>query len=145
MERFDNDFIKRCEQHTKCDVEEFLETRKNRVNQRNKNNREKLKMLQKIYEKTEKGKIARKRTMALSGKRIRNCIKYLNIQEKEAVRNFYVLCPKGFEVDHIIPLSKGGMHRLDNLQYLPKIENRIKKDRIYYGQKLSSEINNFIK
>lgn len=30
------------------------------------------------------------------------------------------------EVDHIIPVSKGGLHHQDNLQVLPWLENRIK-------------------
>lgn len=31
------------------------------------------------------------------------------------------------EVDHIVPIRKGGNHTLDNLQFLPKIENRCKQ------------------
>ena len=44
----------------------------------------------------------------------------------EFIRN----CPSGFEVDHIIPLSRGGMHHVDNLQYLTPEENRSKKNKI---------------
>lgn len=44
---------------------------------------------------------------------------------------FYLDCPKGYEVDHIIPLSKGGNHDISNLQYLTKALNVIKKDRHY--------------
>ena len=32
------------------------------------------------------------------------------------------------EIDHIFPLSRGGQHRLYNLQALPKDENRTKND-----------------
>ena len=45
---------------------------------------------------------------------------------KEIYRN----CPPGHEVDHIIPLSKGGKHHEDNLQYLIAIENRRKGNKI---------------
>lgn len=39
---------------------------------------------------------------------------------------FYKSCPEGFEVDHIIPLSRGGDHNISNLQYLPRWANRSK-------------------
>jgi 5-methylcytosine-specific restriction endonuclease McrA len=35
-----------------------------------------------------------------------------------------------YEVDHIIPISKGGKHSLSNLQYLTKEENRRKSNKI---------------
>ncbi len=48
----------------------------------------------------------------------------------KALQEFYANCPKGYEVDHIIPISKGGLHSLSNLQYLPKEENRRKSNKI---------------
>jgi 5-methylcytosine-specific restriction endonuclease McrA len=47
-----------------------------------------------------------------------------------AIKNMYVNCPQGYEVDHIIPISKGGLHVLENLQYLPAAENRRKSNKI---------------
>ena len=44
----------------------------------------------------------------------------------EAIRQFYAGCPKGYEVDHIVPLqgvNVSGLHVLNNLQYLTKSEN----------------------
>jgi hypothetical protein len=35
------------------------------------------------------------------------------------IRKIYENCPKGYHVDHIIALSRGGLHHQDNLQYLP--------------------------
>lgn len=52
----------------------------------------------------------------------------LNVDRK-AIREFYKNCPEGYEVDHIIPISKGGLHSLENLQYLTVYENRSKGNR----------------
>lgn len=41
-------------------------------------------------------------------------------------------CPKGYHVDHIIPISKGGLEHQDNLQYLPASENIRKGARLDY-------------
>jgi 5-methylcytosine-specific restriction endonuclease McrA len=46
------------------------------------------------------------------------------------IKEFYNNCPDGYEVDHIIPISKGGLHTLSNLQYLPMIENRRKSNKL---------------
>lgn len=45
------------------------------------------------------------------------------------IQEFYDNCPNGFEVDHVVPLSKGGLHTLSNLQYLTVSENRRKSNK----------------
>jgi 5-methylcytosine-specific restriction endonuclease McrA len=47
-----------------------------------------------------------------------------------AIKKFYENCPEGYEVDHIIPISKGGPHTLENLQYLTILENRRKSNKL---------------
>lgn len=51
----------------------------------------------------------------------------------DLIKEFYANCPKGFEVDHIIPLQGkivSGLHVEYNLQYLPKSENKRKGNRM---------------
>ena len=48
----------------------------------------------------------------------------------KALQQFYLNCPAGYEVDHIIPVSKGGLHTLENLQYLTISENRKKSNKL---------------
>ena len=51
-------------------------------------------------------------------------------EDVKALQEFYANCPTGYEVDHIITISKGGLHSLSNLQYLPWQENRRKSNKI---------------
>ncbi len=77
------------------------------------------------YEKSEKGRITKKKQWCLRHKRIRHF--EIPDEEEELLLEFYLDCPPGYEVDHIVPLSKGGQHRLFNLQLLPKSLNRQKQ------------------
>ena len=52
--------------------------------------------------------------------------------DSAAIQRFYEARPDGFHVDHIIPLrgkTVSGLHVLENLQYLPGIENNRKGNR----------------
>lgn len=81
---------------------------------------------------TEKGRASIKRGRAVRDIRFRKASKKLSEKHLEAIKDFYFNCPEGYEVDHIIPLSKGGKHRLSNMQYLTIRENRRKAARLYY-------------
>lgn len=61
----------------------------------------------------------------------------------KAIEQFYINCPEGYEVDHIIPLQGkniSGLHVLNNLQYLLKSENCAKSNKFpYYNISTSTE------
>jgi len=53
--------------------------------------------------------------------------------DMSAIRAFYEACPKGYHVDHIIPLNGknvSGLHTVENLQYLPAVENLKKSNKV---------------
>lgn len=76
----------------------------------------------------EVGRIRRNEASANYRSKLRNQTP-LNVDRK-AIKEFYRKCPKGYEVDHITPISKGGLHSIENLQYLTISENRIKGSKI---------------
>lgn len=66
--------------------------------------------------------------------RLRNFLRYesfknLDKEELENTKNFYRNCPKNYVVDHILPISKGGNSRIENLQYLTLSQNSSKGDK----------------
>jgi len=112
----------------------------NKSNNYNKQNSQKISLYQKEYRFKNKEDIKEyrkktvKRKLALNAKRraslLQQTPKWANLKE---IEEFYKNCPKGYHVDHVIPL-KGknvrGLHTLDNLQYLPAKENLRKYNKV---------------
>ena len=96
---------------------------------------EKLKESIKKYEKSEKGINSIRKKQKIRRQRMISAQADLNYEEKILIRKFYDNCPEGYEVDHIVPISRGGKHCLSNLQYLTPEENRKKAYRLYYKYK----------
>ena len=57
---------------------------------------------------------------------------WMTKDELKMMRFFYIKCPEGSDVDHIVPLqgrNVSGLHVLSNLQYLTKEENGRKANK----------------
>ena len=81
------------------------------------------------YRKTLKGKAVHKNMEAKRRTRKRTQTQFFWTPNKNLINQIYLVCPKDYEVDHMVPLSKGGDHHESNLCYLPKSVNSSKKDR----------------
>jgi 5-methylcytosine-specific restriction endonuclease McrA len=126
----DPDFITRAQELMKPCVDEYLEQRRKNIDKWNKENPEKLKESQIKYNETDKGRYANSKKGYNRRKKFKEACEDLSWHEKELIGRFYKNCPKGYEVDHIIPVSKGGKHILSNLQYLTANENRQKSAKL---------------
>ena len=97
----------------------------------------------KKHAKTEKGKASMARYQSsVNGRKVRNATDAKRRASKlqrtpawadlKAIKQFYLNCPEGYHVDHIVPLqgvNVSGFHVLNNLQYLTKSENSSKGNR----------------
>ncbi len=91
----------------------------------NKKNFKQIKLCMREYCRNNRGKIiaSNKKYQAVL---IQRYPKWLIPEQKQRIIDIYYNCPKGYVVDHIIPLQGrhiSGLHHPDNLQYLTKSEN----------------------
>jgi len=94
------------------------------------NNRKKILKKQSDFEKTKKGRrLKNARNMKRHAAKLQRTPAWADL---EAIRQFYLNCPKGYEVDHDVPLQGvniSGLHVLNNLVYLTKSDNRKKSNK----------------
>lgn len=84
------------------------------------------------YQQTHKEKECAK-TMKYYANKLKALPKWITKEQIKQIENIYINRPKGYQIDHIIPLQSKtvcGLHVPWNLQYLTKIEN-IKKGNKY--------------
>lgn len=73
------------------------------------------------------------RSAMYRAKKIQATPPWISQDQIDEIRRIYENCPKGFHVDHIIPLNGeniSGLHLPWNLQYLPAIENLKKSNKL---------------
>lgn len=98
-------------------------------------NKNRKKIIQEKYSKSEKGIVANNIKSSKRRARIKNQLS--DDVDFNKITKIYEECRKlsietgiPHEVDHIIPISKGGMHHQDNLQIITMSENRRKGSKI---------------
>ncbi len=127
----DNEFLERCKaKEFQEKVEEHYRLGCYINDKWKRENPEIYRERKKEYFKTDKGRYAVSKKNSTRRNKFNAACEDLSWEEKRNIGRFYKNCPKGYEVDHIIPVSKGGKHRLSNLQYLTKEENRAKSNKI---------------
>jgi len=91
------------------------------------------KLRNKRYFATDRGKVVnRAKTAKYDAAKIQRVPIWMSNEELKRIQFFYAKCPKGCDVDHIVPLqgkNVSGLHVLSNLQYLTKEENGRKANK----------------
>ena len=81
------------------------------------------------YRKTPKGKAATKNSEAKRRAQKRTQTQFFWTPNKNLIDQIYLVCPKGYQVDHMVPLAGGGDHHESNLCYLPEKVNNSKHNK----------------
>jgi 5-methylcytosine-specific restriction endonuclease McrA len=99
------------------------------------NNKDRKKQIKNKYAKSEKGIITNNKKSAKRRARVKNQL--TDDVDYDIITKIYQDCRSRsietgipHEVDHIIPISKGGLHHQDNLQIITMSENRKKGSKI---------------
>lgn len=105
-----------------------LECSRQKVREWRQTNKDKHNTLNREYQKRQKGVINAKTAKYQASKKQRVPL-WANLEQ---IKKIYSECPKGYHVDHIVPLQGelvSGLHVEYNLQYLPAIENKSKSNK----------------
>jgi len=103
-----------------------------------KENKEIRRSIRKKYRKTDRGKALHCEQSQRRRANKLNSLASLTELEKLEIEIMYEevsMLGKGWHVDHIVPLSKGGLHHPDNLQIVSSMYNVRKSDRIFNERK----------
>jgi len=99
-------------------------------------NKESERLRNKIYRQNNKQKCteySRRNGNKYKASKMKRVPKWLTKDMNNEIKEIYNNCPKGYHVDHIIPLqgkNVSGLHLPWNLQYLPALDNIKKGNRI---------------
>jgi hypothetical protein len=132
LEKFDKYLIRILKDHRKYRSNpEVLKRKKISDRKYNLNpvNKEKQRLYRKKYYSTKEGKAKMNaKTNKRRADKINAIVGWTNL---EAIKEIYKNCPKGYHVDHIVPLrgvNVCGLHVENNLQYLTAQENILKSN-----------------
>ena len=96
------------------------------------NNLERKREIERKYDRANQPK-KNARTALYRARKLQATPSWLSQHQLDEIRRMYENCPKGFQVDHIVPLlgkNVRGLHVPWNLQYLSAEENNVKGNRI---------------
>lgn len=129
---------KEIEQRSKCGTcysREYATKNKNKVLAHKKKYRDSNKDKLNLYIKNKKKQNRELYNFYESKRRAKKLKATPKWADLEKIKLFYLNCPKGYQVDHIIPLqgkNVSGLHIETNLQYLKTADNRKKGNKYDY-------------
>ena len=115
--------------HTKKSYDKHSKQKNQETVEWRRQNRESARLIQRNYYEKNSNKIRSEQTKIRAARLLRVPL----WSEVKQIETFYLNCPIGFQVDHIIPLQGkfvSGLHVIKNLQYLTESENKTKRNKI---------------